>query len=91
MVERLERKGWILRLESEVDRRAKSLRITPRGQELLKQMLPHIAIAETRITAPLSRQDQRTFMRLLASLVNLTNEFSRAPQRWVDLGEAMAD
>lgn len=86
VVERLEKKRWILRQDSDVDRRAKSLTITPAGQALLVEMQPSIARAETRITAPLSRQEQRTFMHLLASVVNLTNDFSRAPQRWVDLG-----
>jgi DNA-binding MarR family transcriptional regulator len=85
VVKRLEGKGLISRAGSETDRRAMSLQITAEGEALLRRMQPHIDHAETRITASLGRQDRLVFMRLLTTVVNLGNDISRAPHRWVDL------
>ncbi|HVO14107.1 MAG TPA: MarR family winged helix-turn-helix transcriptional regulator [Alphaproteobacteria bacterium] len=87
VVERLERRGLIVRETDRADRRYKALYVTPKGAQLLRDMegAAH-AVGET-LLAPLSERDRRAFMRVLAKTVDLNNELSRAPLAALDEGE----
>jgi MarR family transcriptional regulator, lower aerobic nicotinate degradation pathway regulator len=81
VVGRLEGKGFVKRLVSPRDRRAKVLHITPAGRRLLAQMKSGVEAAQERILAPLPRAERAPFMRALKHLVEANNEFSRVPLR----------
>jgi DNA-binding MarR family transcriptional regulator len=87
VVERLERRGLIVRETDRADRRYKALYVTPKGAQLLRDMegAAH-AVGET-LLAPLGERDRRAFMRVLAKTVDLNNELSRAPLAALDEGE----
>ncbi len=69
VIGRLEAKGWVRREADPQDRRRKLLFVTPEGVAALKGMNEAVANAQTNMLAPLSAQDQKVFMRLLAQLV----------------------
>lgn len=81
VLERLEAKGLIARTANEADRRAKLLQATAAGRKLLKKAAPMVEAAQLRILSPLSVPEQAEIMRLLAKLVDLNNDSSRAPRR----------
>jgi DNA-binding MarR family transcriptional regulator len=81
VVGRLERKRLIKRLDSRVDRRTKSLFITPAGRRLLRQIEPAVQSTQRLILAPLKPGERSAFMHMLKHLVYLNNEYSRAPLR----------
>src|SRR5215470_4120496 len=81
VIERLEAKGWILRTSSALDKRAKLLRITPKGRNVLAAAEPGVRRCQRRILAPLADEDRQSFVRMLARLVELNNDYSRAPMR----------
>lgn len=69
VIGRLEAKGWVRREADPLDRRRKLLFITPEGARALQAMTEAVALAQHHILAPLSAQEQKTFMRLLAKMV----------------------
>lgn len=69
VIGRLEAKGWVRREADAQDRRRKLLYITAEGTRALQGMNAAVARAQQNILAPLSAQDQASFMRLLAQLV----------------------
>ena len=79
VLERMETKGLIVRAGNEQDRRAKILRLSPNGAQLLKDVEPLARRAQERILGPLAPEDRGVFMRMLSQLVELNNEASRAP------------
>ncbi len=81
VLERLQAKGLVERVPSADDRRVKRLRIRPAGHRLLAQVDSAVERAQRRIVEPLAADERRTFLRLLAQLVECNNEFSRAPAR----------
>src|SRR5580692_5226317 len=81
VVGRLERKKLIKRLDSSVDRRTKSLFITPAGRRLLRQIEPAVQSTQRLILAPLKPGERSAFMQMLKHLVYLNNKRSRAPLR----------
>jgi DNA-binding MarR family transcriptional regulator len=81
VVTRLEKKKLIRRRNGPLDRRTKSLHITPRGRRLLADIEPAVASTQRLILAPLNAADRNTFMAMLKRLVHLNNEHSRAPLR----------
>ena len=83
VLERLESKKLITRQPSRQDRRVKQLTITTAGRKLLTTILPAIDRAQKRMLLPLAPHDRQKLMELLAELVNLNNEQSRAPLRLV--------
>lgn len=84
VVERLEAKGLIRRVQADWDRRAKLLYSTPAGDALLATIRAAVDRSQERLLAPLSKSKRRQFMSMLAELVHLNNEFSRVPLRVVD-------
>jgi DNA-binding MarR family transcriptional regulator len=81
VIERLEAKSWILRASSELDKRVKLLRITPKGRKILAAAEPRVRRCQRRILAPLAEADRENFMRMLEQMVELNNDCSRAPMR----------
>jgi DNA-binding MarR family transcriptional regulator len=81
VVTRLERKKLIRRQNGPLDRRTKSLYVTPLGRRLLRDIAPAVAAAQRLILAPLADKDRDAFMRMLRTLVLGNNERSRAPLR----------
>ena len=81
VVTRLEKKRLIKRRHGLLDRRTKSLYITPLGRRLLRDIAPAVAATQRLIVAPLKASERSAFMRMLKQLVHLNNEHSRAPLR----------
>ena len=81
VVGRLEKKKLIKRLNGAVDRRTKSLTVTPAGERLIKQIGPAVAATQRLILAPLKPGERAAFLHMLKHLVHLNNAHSRAPLR----------
>lgn len=81
VVDRLEKRGLILRQAAPEDRRVKRLVPTDNGRVLLGAVWPDMQRAQQRILAPLSATERRQFMALLGRLVAANNEASRAPRQ----------
>jgi MarR family transcriptional regulator, lower aerobic nicotinate degradation pathway regulator len=81
VVGRLEKKKLIRRLNGSLDRRTKSLTITPAGRRLLRDIEPAVQSTQRLILAPLKPSQRSAFMTMLKHLVYLNNEHSRAPLR----------
>jgi MarR family transcriptional regulator, lower aerobic nicotinate degradation pathway regulator len=81
VVTRLERKKLIRRQSGPLDRRTKSLCVTPLGRRLLRDIAPAVAATQRLILAPLTAGERDAFMRLLKTLVLTNNGRSRAPLR----------
>ncbi len=81
VVGRLEKKRLIKRRNGPLDRRTKSLTITPAGRRLLRDIEPAVQSTQRLILAPLKPNQRSAFMTMLKHLVYLNNEHSRAPLR----------
>jgi MarR family transcriptional regulator, lower aerobic nicotinate degradation pathway regulator len=81
VVSRLEKKKLIKRLNGSVDRRTKSLHITPAGRRLIHDIEPMVQSTQRLILAPLKPSERDAFMQMMKHLVHLNNEHSRAPLR----------
>lgn len=81
VVERLEAKSLLRREAGTEDKRTKCLFPTPQGEALLHSMQAAVARAQARILAPLLPEDRTRFLEMLRTVVDLNNEFSRAPLR----------
>jgi DNA-binding MarR family transcriptional regulator len=81
VVGRLEKKKLIKRLNGSVDRRTKSLYITPSGRRLIRDIEPMVQSTQRLILAPLKPGERDAFMQMVKHLVHLNNEHSRAPLR----------
>lgn len=79
VIDRLEGRQLIERRACEHDRRARELYITKAGEDTLREVIPAMLKAQTKILSPLTATQQKTFMKLLSLLVNENNEHSRAP------------
>lgn len=64
VIERLEQKGWVLRVVSERDRRARELTLTPEGRRILKALLPVVRGLQDEILQPLGEADRARFLKL---------------------------
>ena len=80
-LERLEKKGWISRRVDENDRRRRMVSLARDGHVLLQKLLDDVETVQHRLLDPLDPKERVVFMRLLAKVVNLNNDVSRAPLR----------
>lgn len=64
VIERLEQKGWVRRVVSERDRRARELSLTPEGEQLLAHLVPVVQALQDEILQALSESERRRFMAL---------------------------
>jgi MarR family transcriptional regulator, lower aerobic nicotinate degradation pathway regulator len=79
VVDRLEARGWMERRTSPEDRRARQLYLTADGRAALAATVPAMLRTQDQILAPLTPNQRKAFMRLLATLVEGNNTLSRAP------------
>jgi len=84
VIERLEAKRLVARKPATEDRRVKLLHLTRSGANLLRDIMPSVDRAQTRMLRPLKAADRKTLMALLSQLVDLNNEASRVPLRAED-------
>jgi DNA-binding MarR family transcriptional regulator len=60
----MEKKGWINRIQSDTDKRAKLVTLTPEGLSLLTKLTPVVEGLQTVILQNLSPIEQQSFMQL---------------------------
>jgi len=75
----LVKRGVVIRERSAGDRRRYTLRLSPRGQELLKRILPGAARARVRILSPFTPRQRKLFIQMLQRFVAALNNDARAP------------
>ena len=81
VIERLEAKGLVERKAGPTDRRIKLLYLTKAGAKELQHVEPYVSHAQSRMIEVLKPSDRKTLLVLMARLVDLNNETSRAPLR----------
>ena len=64
VIERLEQKGWIRRVVSERDRRAREISLTAEGKRVRTQLLPIVRELQDEMLQPLSRSERAAFLKL---------------------------
>jgi DNA-binding MarR family transcriptional regulator len=74
MVARMIEKGWLGRERSKVDARAKTVRLTDKGAQALKEIAPKVAAADERILSNLVASRRSGFISALGSLADFTGE-----------------
>jgi MarR family transcriptional regulator, lower aerobic nicotinate degradation pathway regulator len=84
VIERLQSKTYIERKPALYDKRIKLLYPTKAGTAALREIIPSIDRAQTRMLEPLKAADRKRLMVLMAQLVDLNNEASRVPLRAED-------
>jgi MarR family transcriptional regulator, lower aerobic nicotinate degradation pathway regulator len=81
LISRLERRGLVTRAKTSSDLRVKKISITTRGEKLLRDVESAVNRTQDKIMAPLPRMQRGQFKTMLARMVHLNNEYSRAPLR----------
>lgn len=76
---RLEARGLVKRMMPLKSKRFRLLQLTPEGLALVKRLIPSGHLLNRRLLHPLSKEEQKIFLRLLKKFVHLNNEKSRAP------------
>jgi DNA-binding MarR family transcriptional regulator len=71
VIERLESKGLVRREVSEHDRRARLLRLTIEGEQLLANSRPVVEALQAEILAPLSTKERAAFLALASKALGL--------------------
>lgn len=69
VIERLEQKGWVDRVVSERDRRARELSLTPEGQRTFKALVPVVRDLQDEILQSLNAADRARFLKLARQAV----------------------
>lgn len=88
VVEGLEARRLLRRQDSRVDKRRKSLVLTPQGRALMRRAATAIERTSERLLEPLNPGDRRTFVGFLLQLAGELNESSRSPVISPAVGEA---
>jgi DNA-binding MarR family transcriptional regulator len=78
VVKRLEERGLVARRVNPLDRRSRQAVITSVGLQTMGRLQDGMMRAQQRLLAPLSPPQQKTFMKLLSTLVEANNKYSRA-------------
>lgn len=71
VIDRLEHKGWIRRVVSERDRRARELSLTAEGARVRSALLPIVRDLQHDILQPLSDEERARFLALARQVVRL--------------------
>jgi DNA-binding MarR family transcriptional regulator len=69
VIERLEKKGWVRRVISERDRRARELSLTAKGKRVHASLQPIVKDLQADILQPLNDADRACFIDLVRQLV----------------------
>lgn len=88
VIDRLERKGLVMRTTSVTDRRARELRMTEDGLRVLSEIQPAVDAAQRHMLSGLTSAEAEQFMALLRKAINALNERSRAPLKSEKTGGA---
>ena len=86
LLERLEAKGWLLRVPSPADKRVKLLRLTLDGERLLRRVEPAVRRVQQRLLEPLAPADRASVLRLLGQIAAVHNEVTSVPLRAAERG-----
>ncbi|WP_217998602.1 MarR family winged helix-turn-helix transcriptional regulator [Novosphingobium naphthalenivorans] len=78
VLRRLERAGLVERRQSEVDRRAKLVRLTQAGREMLSRHYPDMTRAQARLLACLDAKQRDAFLDALVTIIEANNQFGRS-------------
>jgi DNA-binding MarR family transcriptional regulator len=81
VVKNLEERGFVTTRPSDHDRRAKLIKITAKGLNLVSSAQNEVANAQQRIVAPLTHKERSELLRLLDKIAEENNLLSRAPHR----------
>lgn len=79
LVARLVDKRLVSRAPNPSDKRAKIVTLSPQGDALLDQLLPHVAALQSDILPGLTPQEQTAFLDLAKKITASGNDLSRAP------------
>lgn len=69
VIDRLEQKGWVRRVVSERDRRAREVSLTTQGERVRTALLPIVRDLQDEILEPLSAADRARFLKLARQVV----------------------
>lgn len=69
VIERLENKGWVRRVISEQDRRARELSLTAKGKSIRAALRPIVKELQKEILLPLGEADQELMINLVRQVV----------------------
>jgi MarR family transcriptional regulator, lower aerobic nicotinate degradation pathway regulator len=81
VVKNLEQRGFATTRPSEYDRRAKLIKITAKGVNLVSSVEAQVTRTQERIVAPLTAKERGELLRLLGKIAQENNLLSRAPRR----------
>lgn len=84
VIERLQAKDFVERRPAPEDKRIKLLYLTKPGAAILREIIPAVERAQSRMLEPLKPTERKALMGLMAQLVDLNNEASRVPLRAED-------
>lgn len=69
VIERLEQKGWVRRVVSERDRRARQLSLTPEGKRVFSALVPIVKDLQKEILLALNDAERAKFLKLVRQAV----------------------
>ena len=69
VIDRMEQKGWVKRIVSERDRRARELSLSPEGERIHATLLPIVQELQNDILHPLDEAEQSAFLALASRVV----------------------
>lgn len=69
VIDRLVKKGWVRRVVSEQDRRARELSLTVKGKNVRSSLQPIVENLQNDILAPLSESERGTLVKLIKKVV----------------------
>ncbi len=79
VIARLEKKGLLLRKRSTTDRRVKLVKLSRKGQHLLKRLQENVQKAHERTVEAIPEEEKALFMLQLIRLVEANNDVGSAP------------
>lgn len=74
VLDRLQAKGLIARGVSQIDRRARTLTLTPAGEAVLSALMPVVEEVQSRIVSALCAQEQTALVTLLKKMLQVADE-----------------
>jgi DNA-binding MarR family transcriptional regulator len=77
LLDELEKKGLVERRVSDVDRRAKLLRLTRRGIDVRDRLRPKAGVAQANILAVLKPADRERFLDMLVEIIDANETYAR--------------
>jgi DNA-binding MarR family transcriptional regulator len=69
VIDRLEKKGWVKRVVSQTDRRARQVSLTAKGKVIRSRLQPIVRDFQQEILQPLNARDQEALMNWMRKIV----------------------